>query len=978
MLIRCRGYNDGVKEYLEEGAKTGRDKTRDELDLRVILDGDLDLTKAVYQAIPNKGQDRYLSFTLSFREDHISEAVLKNISDDFKAFIMSAYKPEEYNFYSEAHIPKIKSVFDKKTGEVIERKPHIHIVIPKLNLLSGNIFEAVGSSFSQSEKFIEAFQEKINKKYNLASPREHVRINPQDVSSILSRYKGDDFRGRHREFKMELVSLVVNKNITTRKGFYDLVGSYGETKVRNAGRDNEYIAVKLPGDAKFTNLKETIFQDGFVVNRKLTKPELPSSVIEKRLLEWEVRSKEIKYISKATPSFRKYYAGADSDEKRLLLKQRESDFYDRNKPESIFGGKRSRDRKPRVVESESRSAGRVSISLQDMPSSDVASPRSSDKVLLQNDVRVHMGNKQATGNSGLRRPIRERRGGDRVRTGRGRAQRVVGEVPTPNPSGGTRTRSGTRAGIPGAGVTPPPFLRRGRVASLADIDKRSDALFSPLMNNAEGEGARRSSGRKGRHSWPTKSSINAVRPSFLRGAKIPTLDDVKKRSDRLNSRSSSESIYLTRPVISHGAAASTLPSWLLRRYEQDQLSPGYKASINLIRRDYFERRRELMSDNRLTANEKKQLLSVMNFELLKSKYAVKEKYEGINMGSADIKDMKRTLGKETPDYSISAGPARARERMRRITEELKKTVDQKTVKENSEKLDAKQVYTKRSRQGHVHYLSKVTDKTLFVDTGAAICLRRTGLDVGAVGIALELAIGRFGSTLDIKGSKEFKAQVVDAAIKLNLDVHFTDKAMNEQLSTRRTELDLERDGNRVQSGDQEQAREGDQEQAREGDQEQAREGDQEQAREGGQEQAKASALSGILVERGSAPYRNDPKNETSYYVVLRTSVGSRTIWGAGLESALNEKDAKIGQSVTLIDLGTQPVTIREPVGDGTYIERIGQRRDWSAEVEVNQASPDQVPSANLPSKRALEMAQEVQRLKSQSQVQDSDEQELNI
>ncbi|RAP69533.1 mobB relaxase/mobilization domain protein [Candidatus Erwinia dacicola] len=34
---------------------------------------------------------------------------------------------------------------DRKTGESVDRKPHIHIVIPRKNLLSGNEMNPVGS-----------------------------------------------------------------------------------------------------------------------------------------------------------------------------------------------------------------------------------------------------------------------------------------------------------------------------------------------------------------------------------------------------------------------------------------------------------------------------------------------------------------------------------------------------------------------------------------------------------------------------------------------------------------------------------------------------------------------------------------------------------------------------------------------------------------------------------------------------------------
>lgn len=269
MLIRVSGYNSGVKEYLEEGVKNGRDYSRDELDERVILYGDLDLTDRVYKSIPDNGQNRYTTFTLSFREEEVSNKTLQAITNEFREFLMYAYEEEEYNFYAEAHLPKIKTLYDKRTGEKIDRKPHIHIVVPKINLLSGNVSDVIGDPNS-TERYLEAFQEYVNQKYNLESPREHVRVNPYNAADVLSRYKGDDFRGKNREFKQRLVKEIIESDIKSRQDFYNAVSKYGETRIRNDGKENEYIAVKLPGDEKFTNLKETIFNDSFLVDRKLT------------------------------------------------------------------------------------------------------------------------------------------------------------------------------------------------------------------------------------------------------------------------------------------------------------------------------------------------------------------------------------------------------------------------------------------------------------------------------------------------------------------------------------------------------------------------------------------------------------------------------------------------------------------------------------------------------------------------------------
>ena len=53
MLIRISGGESGIKDYLEDGQKQGRDYSREELDERVILDGDLTLTDVIINKINN-------------------------------------------------------------------------------------------------------------------------------------------------------------------------------------------------------------------------------------------------------------------------------------------------------------------------------------------------------------------------------------------------------------------------------------------------------------------------------------------------------------------------------------------------------------------------------------------------------------------------------------------------------------------------------------------------------------------------------------------------------------------------------------------------------------------------------------------------------------------------------------------------------------------------------------------------------------
>ena len=95
MLLRAKGRHDGVKEYLEKGRKLGRDLERDELDERVILAGDLELTNSIIQSIdvaPNV--DRYLSVTMSFKEDSVSRETLEAITEISESLLASRICPK--------------------------------------------------------------------------------------------------------------------------------------------------------------------------------------------------------------------------------------------------------------------------------------------------------------------------------------------------------------------------------------------------------------------------------------------------------------------------------------------------------------------------------------------------------------------------------------------------------------------------------------------------------------------------------------------------------------------------------------------------------------------------------------------------------------------------------------------------------------------------------------------------------------------
>ncbi|MEX9892480.1 LPD7 domain-containing protein [Providencia rettgeri] len=319
MLSRIGGGNSGIVYYLETGQKQGRELGRDDLDYRLCLDGNIEQLDHVIDSIPDKGQERYLHISLSFHENQISEETLKAVCDEYKTLLMNAYDKDEYCFYAEAHIPKVKNVVDEKTGLLIERKPHIHIVIPEKNLLTGNKLNPTGM-VDHYVKNLDAIQEHINNKFNLASPKDGIRVSDQNHANVLSRMKGDLFSEAKSEFKKTLISDIESKNIKSEKDFLTHLSQFGEVKTYNQGKSNQYYGVKLPNETKFTRLKSPLFSKQFIETRTIPLIKPTPKQIEKDLSEWcNKTSHEIKHVHPAGEKLRKTYAKLNDNDKAEML-----------------------------------------------------------------------------------------------------------------------------------------------------------------------------------------------------------------------------------------------------------------------------------------------------------------------------------------------------------------------------------------------------------------------------------------------------------------------------------------------------------------------------------------------------------------------------------------------------------------------------------------------------------------------------------
>lgn len=341
MLIRIRGGESGIREYLEHGQKAGREEDREQLDERVILAGNLNCLEAIIDSMTTTGQ-KYSHITLSFREESIPHETLAAITTDFRQFAFSAYDSDEYHFYAEAHLPRIKNRLDQHSGETIERKPHIHIVIPKYNLVSETYLNPFGL-VPHNMAYIDAFQESVNATYGLASPKDHPRTELTGPADVLSRTKGDVFQGANRALKTTLLQAMEDRQITDYAQFKTLLREYGEVKVRHAGKLNEYLNVKLPGAQRGVNLKETPFTQRWIERpaaerealsapkaKAYSEPGPPRSLDPKHTaaldLWHSMRAREVKHLRGGQKKQYAAYRAADPAEQRATLDALEQQF----------------------------------------------------------------------------------------------------------------------------------------------------------------------------------------------------------------------------------------------------------------------------------------------------------------------------------------------------------------------------------------------------------------------------------------------------------------------------------------------------------------------------------------------------------------------------------------------------------------------------------------------------------------------------
>ena len=815
MLVRITGGSEGIAEYLANGQKADREFTRDELDERVILDGDLELTDTIIKGMEKEGE-RYLHITLAFKEDALDPEVMRGLVSDFKQFAMSAYDADEFNFYAEAHLPKLKSYTNRQTGELVERKPHIHIVIPEQNLLSGQNLNPFGR-VEQQTKFLEAFQEHANAKYGLASPKDNRRTEFTSESEIISRYKGDLFQGSAKELKERILSDVLDRKISDYDSFKALLTEYGAARSRNAGKATEYQNVKPADQAKGINLKDYVFSREFIEKpeaekrrhladegrrqyesqqpARKTAPELAAT-----LKEWhEVRAKELKYINSGNRKLYAAYRSADREGKRAMLDERAATFYTKHRKETDHD--------------------RTDEQRRDFRGRENAADRGTDSrrtvAHIADNLRAAGRNIQSTGRAvgdaeQARRNLADRRASRAVaalgrRLGRDQSEdrQVSRAAPQPRDRRAADSVTGQLLAEARERKTEG---KAAHLAEFAQIKRELDARRL-LAHLSKTHGV-----------IPDKYEVTKGKDGSDRikaGSRNLNVSDFLTQEMRL---SFSEAAPILRQVYAAQQGrelAEARPSprrelWQAFRQAQPEQAKQKAAEWEAqrqsererraaIRDDYQGERRALQADRSKPAAERKAALSIARMERVTKDMALREAIR------EERQQLKEKHGQPYQERYRAFLAERANKGDETALAELRRqrdasptpTAEANTIEGSSKrKRDsdqaaqlARNLAYSVDRAGNVtYYADQAKRRALVIDSGQRVTVAAVK-DSQAVEAGLRLAVQKFGPGLKIEGSEEFKRQVIDAALKTGLRVEFDSKAMNDELQRRRAERD---------------------------------------------------------------------------------------------------------------------------------------------------------------------------------------------
>lgn len=337
MLIRITRRSSGLDYYLETGRKKGRVLSRDELDKRVHLAGDLNAFRSAVEFTnkTKKWKEHYYHITASFalENNDLDDETLKSITRDLLEYYFCAYNVDDLILTAEAHRPKIQSEIDKTTGEVNQRLLHIHIGGSMLDINTGNQVRMTPFNLEADK----AFQSRLADKYGLVDPADRRREKQITKKDIIDRWKEEPTSKQTQVSELRhLFSELVNDVESIEEAVellrsLDVVESI-EFKQQNSG--NKYLQVTTSVGSRNINLRGKGFESLeklYYSNDELTDREAKGKYHDPKLrADKDIIHKQwwIEQQAKRGPGKKIDYAAFDTKlEKR---------FAERSKEERVF------------------------------------------------------------------------------------------------------------------------------------------------------------------------------------------------------------------------------------------------------------------------------------------------------------------------------------------------------------------------------------------------------------------------------------------------------------------------------------------------------------------------------------------------------------------------------------------------------------------------------------------------------------------
>lgn len=171
--IKGGGSGSGYGNYV---LRENRDLSPEEFEKIKVLSGDMSFGDEIVNSSNYK--DNAFNIILEFK-GKISDTKSKQITDDFEELFMHGFEKDEYHF---------DAVLHQDTDNT-----HVHIRIPKKNLYTDTTLRLYIDS--QDRERLNTMREHLEYKYNLEKMSDNLRLQPQQESEIIQKWRAE--RGKN-------------------------------------------------------------------------------------------------------------------------------------------------------------------------------------------------------------------------------------------------------------------------------------------------------------------------------------------------------------------------------------------------------------------------------------------------------------------------------------------------------------------------------------------------------------------------------------------------------------------------------------------------------------------------------------------------------------------------------------------------------------------------------------------------------------